>query len=155
MIDRILWLNGLFFTEIWTNNVSVTFYYFYLRKGTWRFHLYDRNYKITVLLGTAQARGGGGGGGYFRILLVGVPHYYYSPTQPFLSRHAKRRGSKPLPCGPYLPPRPPHGWDFRGRSRLLVIGKMQWLFFGLYPKSFTGACGPLHLYVWGSGRKVG
>ena len=153
MIDRILRLNGFFFTEIWTNNVSVTFYCFYLRKGTWRFHLYDGNYKITVLPGTAQARGGGGGvishniGGGAAFFLVSLTAVFVS------SRKTKRL--KTLTLWPIPPPRPPHGWDFQGRSRLLVIGKIQWLFFGLYPKSFTGACGPLHPYVWGSGRKVG
>ena len=174
MIDRILRLNGLFFTEIWTNNVTVTFYCFYLRKGTWRFHLYDGNYKITVLLGTAQARGGGGGGGGGLLCILcgggggggggggllshiiggGAAFFLVSLTAVFVSSRITKR-LKTLTLWPMPPPRPPHGWDFRGRSRLLVIGKIQWLFFDLYPKSFTGACGPLHPYVWGSGRKVG
>ena len=155
MIDRILRLNGLFFTEIWTNNVTVTFYCFYLRKGTWRFHLYDGNYKITVLLGTAQARDGGGGGGLLsHIIGGGAAFFLVSLTAVFVSSRITKR-LKTLTLWPMPPPRPPHGWDFRGRSRLLVIGKIQWLFFDLYPKSFTGACGPLHPYVWGSGRKVG
>ena len=155
MIDRIPRLNGLFFTEIWTNNVTVTFYCFYLRKGTWRFHLYDGNYKITVLLGTAQARGGGGGGGLLsHIIGGGAAFFLVSLTAVFVSSRITKR-LKTLTLWPMPPPRPPHGWDFQGRSRLLVIGKIQWLFFDLYPKSFTGACGPLHPYVWGSGRKVG
>ena len=156
MIDRILRLNGLFFTEIWTNNVTVTFYCFYLRKGTWRFHLYDGNYKITVLLGTAQARDGGGEGGWLlsHIIGGGAAFFLVSLTAVFVSSRKTKR-LKTLTLWPIPSPRPPHGWDFQGRSRLLVIGKIQWLFFGLYPKSFTGACGPLHPYVWGSGRKVG
>ena len=154
MIDRILRLNGFFFTEIWTNNVSVTFYCFYLRKGTWRFHLYDGNYKITVLLGTAQARVGGGGV-LSHIIDGGAAFFLVSLTAVFVSSRKTKR-LKTLTLWPMPPPpRPPHGWDFQGRSRLLVIGKIQWLFFDLYPKSFTGACGPLHPYVWGSGRKVG
>ena len=151
MIDRILRLNGLFFTEIWTNNVTVTFYCFYLRKGTWRFHLYDGNYKITVLLGTAQARDGGL---LSQIIGGGAAFFLVSLTAVFVSSRITKR-LKTLTLWPMPPPRPPHGWDFQDRSRLLVIGKIQWLFFDLYPKSFTGACGPLHPYVWGSGRKVG
>ena len=154
MIDRILRLNGLFFTEIWTNNVTVTFYCFYLRKGTWRFHLYDGNYKITVLLGTAQARGGGGGGLLSHIIGGGAAFFLVSLKAVFVSSRITKR-LKTLTLWPMPPPRPPHGWDFQDRSRLLVIGKIQWLFFDLYPKSFTGACGPLHPYVWGSDRKVG
>ena len=155
MIDRILRLNSLFFTEIWTNNVSVTFYCFYLRKGTWRFHLYDGNYKITVLLGTAQARGVGGGGVTFAYYWWGCRILLSLPHSRFCLVTQNEEAQNPYPVAHTSPPRPPHGWDFQGRSRLLVIGKIQWLFFGLYPKSFTGACGPLHPYVWGSGRKVG
>lgn len=148
MIDRILRLNGLFFTEIWTNNVTVTFYCFYLRKGTWRFHLYDGNYKITVLLGTAQARGGGGGGVTFAYYWWGCRILPSLPDSRFCLVTHNEEAQNPYPVA-HASPRPPHGWD------LLVIGKIQWLFFDLYPKSFTGACGLLHPYVWGSGRKVG
>lgn len=100
MIDRILRLNGLFFTEIWTNNVSVTFYCCYLRKGTWRFHLYDGNYKITVLLGIAQARSGGGGV-VSHIIGWGAAFFLVSLTAVFASSR-KRRGLWPTPPSPQI-----------------------------------------------------
>ena len=106
MIDRILRLNGFFFTEIWTNNVSVTFYCLYLRKGTWRFHLYDGNYKITVLLGTAQARGAGGGGLLSHIIGGGAAFFLVSLTAVFVSSRKTKR-LKTLTLWP-MPPPPAH-----------------------------------------------
>ena len=120
MFGRILRLSGLFFTEIWTNNLSVTFYCFYLCKGTWRFPLYDGNYEITVLLRIAQARGGG----ILPHIIGGCAACFFSLAAVFVSSR-KRRGSKPLPCGPYPHPPPPLGTSKAGaRSGLLVISTM-------------------------------
>ena len=104
--------------------------------------------------GNSPSTGWGGGGLLSHIIGGGAAFFLVSLTAVFVSSRITKR-LKTLTLWPMPPPRPPHGWDFQGRSRLLVIGKIQWLFFDLYPKSFTGACGPLHPYVWGSGRKVG
>ena len=122
MFGRILRLSGLFFTEIWTNNLSVAFYCFYLCKGTWRFPLYDGNYEIAVLLRIAQAREGRDTPAYYRW----VCRMLLLPRSRFCLV-TQTKGLKTFTLWP-IPPPPPHpmaGTSKAGaRSGLLVISTM-------------------------------